>query len=557
MKFSFCLYVILITCFISAQKFYVDPVNGSPDGNGSAGFPWRTIQEVIANNLIESYEPVNYPYDGTSELKIKNSNAPVSGGDTLILLSGFHGEINLLRYFNEQPITIIAAEGHFPKITRLKLVAGKNWNFSGLTISPEFAEPYVKNDLIRLETHNWSGPVSYIIVENCTAYSIENSSVWDDKQWDSLSCNGIYCSASNVELRNNYLKNVNFGITVNKNNCIVSKNIVENFAGDGLRGLGDDLLFEYNLVKNCYDVNGNHDDGFQSWVVDGNPPERVTLRGNIIINYEDENQPYRGSLQGIGLFDGPYVDWIIENNVIMVDHWHGISMYKGINCRIVNNTVVDLNNVSPGPPWIRLGDHKDSSHSENSYVINNLSKSVTIAEGVTAQNNVIIGNYEDYFINYAEKDLRLSSASPARNAGTNFLAPEIDILGTIRPQETAVDAGAYEYSGPVNVETVNHADIFQLHQNFPNPFNPSTTIKYSIPNNVVETLHATSVQLKVFNLLGQEIVTLVNEEKPAGTFTIKWDGTNSSGKQVSSGMYFYQLKIGDAYTETKKMLLVK
>ncbi|NLT51488.1 MAG: T9SS type A sorting domain-containing protein [Ignavibacteria bacterium] len=245
-------------------------------------------------------------------------------------------------------------------------------------------------------------------------------------------------------------------------------------------------------------------------------------------------------------------------------------MYKGINCRIVNNTVVDLNNVSPGPPWIRLGDHKDSSHSENSYVINNLSKSVTIAEGVTAQNNVIIGNYEDYFFNYAEKDLRLSSSSPARNAGTSFLAPEIDILGTIRPQETAVDAGAYEYSGPVNVETVNPADIFQLHQNFPNPFNPSTTIKYSIPTPpcLPAGTAASSplakgrtevgfVTLKVYDILGREVATLVNEKKSAGTYTIKWDGTNSSGKQVSSGMYFYQLKIGDSYTETKKMLLVK
>ena len=115
-------------------------------------------------------------------------------------------------------------------------------------------------------------------------------------------------------------------------------------------------MFQYNVVKNCYDVNANHDDGFQSW---SRGPQGVgtgevvgmVLRGNTIINYEDLDQPHRGTLQGIGCFDGMFVDWIVENNVIITDHWHGITLSGATDSRVVNNTVVDLNETSPGPPW--------------------------------------------------------------------------------------------------------------------------------------------------------------------------------------------------------------
>ena len=147
---------------------------------------------------------------------------------------------------------------------------------------------------------------------------------------------------------------MNFGISVTGASNVVERNVIENFSGDGLRGLGDYGVFEFNTVKNCYDVNANHDDGFQSWSVGpggvGTGVVRgIVLRGNRILNYEDPNQPHRGTLQGIGCFDGFFEDWIIENNEILTDHWHGITLSGARNCRIVNNTVVDLNTTSPGP----------------------------------------------------------------------------------------------------------------------------------------------------------------------------------------------------------------
>lgn len=96
---------------------------------------------------------------------------------------------------------------------------------------------------------------------------------------------------------------------------------------------------------------------------------------------------------------------------------------------------------------------------------------------------------------------------------------------------------------------------FKLSQNYPNPFNPSTTIKYSIPvldaflpaNNAVET----RAVLKVYDLLGNEIATLINEHKSAGNYEVTFDASS-----ITSGVYYYRLSAGD-FVETKKMLLVK
>jgi photosystem II stability/assembly factor-like uncharacterized protein len=87
---------------------------------------------------------------------------------------------------------------------------------------------------------------------------------------------------------------------------------------------------------------------------------------------------------------------------------------------------------------------------------------------------------------------------------------------------------------------------FLLSQNYPNPFNPTTTIKYQIPL-------ISFVTIKVYDVLGNEIATLVNEEKPAGEFSVEFRIDNL---ELSSGIYFYQLRAED-YTETKKMVLLK
>ncbi len=90
---------------------------------------------------------------------------------------------------------------------------------------------------------------------------------------------------------------------------------------------------------------------------------------------------------------------------------------------------------------------------------------------------------------------------------------------------------------------------FALEQNYPNPFNPETEIKYQIA-------HAGQVVLKVYNLVGKEIRTLVNEEQNAGYYQAGWDGRNDMGEKVASGIYIYRLATG-YFTQSKKMTLLK
>ena len=85
---------------------------------------------------------------------------------------------------------------------------------------------------------------------------------------------------------------------------------------------------------------------------------------------------------------------------------------------------------------------------------------------------------------------------------------------------------------------------FQLSQNYPNPFNPITIINYSIPQ-------ASYITLKIYNVLGKEITTLVNEEKLPGNYKVEFNGSN-----LSSGIYFYRIRAGN-FTATKKLVILK
>ena len=117
----------------------------------------------------------------------------------------------------------------------------------------------------------------------------------------------------------------------------------------------------------------------------------------------------------------------------------------------------------------------------------------------------------------------------------------------------SIEYGLYIYENPIVSNIQNEYPYYEknhkLNQNYPNPFNPETTIEYQLPEN-------SFVLVKVSNILGQEIKTLVNENKPAGNHFIKWDGTDNSGNKVSSGIYVYKIKAGN-FIDIKKMVLLK
>lgn len=90
---------------------------------------------------------------------------------------------------------------------------------------------------------------------------------------------------------------------------------------------------------------------------------------------------------------------------------------------------------------------------------------------------------------------------------------------------------------------------FALNQNYPNPFNPTTEIRFDLPTR-------SKINISIYNVLGQRVKTLLDDEKAAGSYVADWDGTSDGGNSVSSGVYFYRMQAGN-FQETKKMMLLK
>ncbi|MBY0384843.1 hypothetical protein K2X05_06760 [bacterium] len=235
-------------------------------------------------------------------------------------------------------------------------------------------------------------------------------------------------------------------------NSLISRNKIDSFRGDGMRGLGDNTVFEYNDVRNCKQVDDNHMDGFQSWSNGPSGPGSgvvtgIVLRGNFFLESDTVNPAITCNLQAIGLFDGMFKDWVVENNVIAVNHWHAISFYGAINVKIVNNTVIDPNLADNIRPWIMITAHKNGTPSQNSLVRNNISPSFDVKAGATADFNLVsnAANLNQIFANPAALDYRLKAGSIAIDAGSSVNAPLLDFLGMSRPVGAGVDIGAHEY----------------------------------------------------------------------------------------------------------------
>ncbi len=438
----------------NSTAYYCDPVNGNNENTGlTLSSAWPALETVISKKAF-------------------------SPGDTIYLLSGNHGAPIVTRK-NSEDVVITKFPGENPVLKQLVFSGASHWKIDGLTISSEGARipldpplehpvyPLKENSLVQIVSNS-----SAITMVDCYIASVGNSSEWTKDDWNYKAWNGIYNRQnSNVTIRNCHLKNINFGID-NSESCsdnLYEYNVIENFCGDGLRAHGTNTVIQYNTVKNSYDTNGNHDDlvqAFQSGQVG------LVLRGNILMAYTDQNQPFKSVCQGIGFFDGIFHDFVIENNIVATNHWHGITLLGAENCKIINNTVVDLDNTDSPVPWIMIDDHKNGTASSGCIIRNNICTDIRTGAGVTTDHNQIISfpEYNRYFIDFAHLDLHLKSGAPAIDKGSPEQAPNMDMEKTVRPQGEGFDIGAYEYH-----ESATGLRIPEFNPDFAPKFYPNPT----------------------------------------------------------------------------------
>jgi len=469
MRTSFTIfYIIFFTQICISNTYYLDPINGKLENDGSLQNPWPSLEEVINADLIKT-QSYTLPYSENSSVLIPvNPNGIIQAGDTIILLNGLHGKFELRGAHNKDFITIKANESSKAILHSVNITAGSNWRFEDITISQEPYNDISKGHHMLFQSHNWHGPAHNIQVTNCNIYSIQDNTSWSAEDWVNLSSRGIRMEGDNFKIDRCRMKNISFGIDCIGDSITVSRCIIENFSGDGIRVLGSDILIEDNVIKNCYDVDDNHDDGIQSFNLGQYDLYNVKILRNTIINYEDINQPFRGPLQGIGCFDGPYNNWVIENNVISVDHWHGISMYGAYNCTINHNTVIDPTpDITPGPSWIRINPDKEGNESENNIVANNISNNFVLT-GSTEYTNLKFSTEEEYnlnFVDWKKYIFKLFQSSEAIDAANDLYSPERDRSNISRPFGLYSDIGAFEFHFTTDIDEILTADIIV----FPNP----------------------------------------------------------------------------------------
>ena len=413
---------LLATPAIAQSIWYVAPEGSSTsNSDGSRSAPFLSIYDALQSS---NFQP----------------------GDTILLMDGNHGTFRLWNYYYDRTVTIQAENPHKAHLDWV-LFQGNTSNITlrNLAVWPRDPKMTVQHGVV--DAH---GGTSHITVDGVEVRSHPDSSNyrnWSSEDWKTLRRNGIHLSGAHSAILNSTTTGIANGITTYGSDSRMIGNQVFGFAADGMRALGNNSLVQGNYVADCVNVDGNHDDGFQSWTTNG-PQIGLTLDSNRILEWTGApDHPLRCSLQGIGLFDGVYQDLKILNNVVAISHWHGISVYGAENAYIANNTVVNIDGISDKAPWLMIHPHSASIPSRNVVVANNVAMHIRIDS--TTENATVVNNTEIRYPHAMFQDIQAFDYRPRLDSGlidTGDLgtAPPVDILGSPRPQGAGPDRGAYE-----------------------------------------------------------------------------------------------------------------
>jgi len=144
------------------------------------------------------------------------------------------------------------------------------------------------------------------------------------------------------------------------------------------------------------------------------------------------------------------------------------------------------------------------------------------------------------------EDMAENNVTVATLEWTVHVTDGIDTVAADNAPFTVMIDGGYAMS--VYLESLL-PDKFAIHQNYPNPFNPITTLRYDLPEQA-------NVNIIIYDMLGRQVRTLLNQTQDAGYRSVIWDATNDYGKPVSAGVYLYKIQAGE-FVQTKKMVLLK
>ncbi|MFO0982789.1 MAG: right-handed parallel beta-helix repeat-containing protein [Planctomycetota bacterium] len=407
---------------LGATTYYCDPVAGKLTNDGkSPATAWSSLESIANADYFTSR---------------------IASGDTVLLLSGNHGYVQLQNVVYDDWVTISGADGELAGIEGFRGYSIERVILENVWVTPQLADQFFVDNrgLIWIGRNNSANPRSrFVQVRYCRVFSVFDASAWTPHDWATLASNGIALfDVQNGLLEHNIVANSYTAITLVGSSDVVRRNWIDGFAGDGMFSGGTDNVIDDNLITNVYeDDTGYHNDGMQFYSAGAG--NSVTVRRNVIVATTDPGRAASIHLQGITSFDEALHDSVIENNYVISDTTHGISFTGGgDHCRFVNNTVYGFRDGGGSPMRIN-GTWTDT------LVRNNLVTNL-FSDG-SNDHNIVIKSPSDapqYFVDPSRLAFRLRVGSPASDAGERGLAPPTDFEGAVRPQGTDVDVGADE-----------------------------------------------------------------------------------------------------------------
>ena len=395
-------------------------VAGTPDG--SQAKPFSTVGMALKSGIVK-------------------------GGDTLLLSDGSHGYLKLYNVPMNGPVVIKSLNEKKAHFTKIELV-GTTSNLTFQQLSAWSLDPVSSAGNII-----WTAKTtSKIVLDGLDIRSVAGSTefmTWSAADWTSKQKNAIRLDGADSEVRGNRITGVYMGITATGVNAKIEGNTIDGYNGDGIRPLGNNTIVRGNSIRNCVDTDENHDDGIQSWATTAGGVDGLTLDSNVIAEWTGAaDHPLRCKLQGIGLFDGPYKNLVISNNLVVTAQYHGISLYGGHGALIVNNSVINARGHTGTTPYIAVRPHKNGTPSTDVLVANNVAMSfsggASAINGVEYRNNSVIGTPSLKFQNPAAFDYRPKASSGYIDTADATVAPLKDVMGQKRPGGALPDRGAYE-----------------------------------------------------------------------------------------------------------------
>jgi len=393
---------------------------------------------------------------------------------------------------------------------------------------------------------------------------------------------GIYCSSSSPTLQNlvvsdnmaswgggikcewesnPILTNVNI-ISNNGNNggglhCQSNSSPVLNYVtimdNIGFHGGGVYCENSNPIIKNSTILNNQAENGGGIYCINGSSPDLINIDisdnmsasgGGGIYCQDNCNPTIIGCLiSGNQAVQGAAMYFRSESNPILTnltvaDHSYGGGICCNFNADAILTNCIFWDNIP--------------------YDFNVISGSIVAAysdiqSGWAGEGNIA---EDPLFLDSGTHPYSLLEDSPCINAGipdtTGLNLPEFDLAGNPRVYGGRIDMGAYENQNVVGANEDLIPLVTKLNQNYPNPFNPTTTINYSLKENL-------KVSLNIYNIKGQKVKQLVSNsagQLSAGQHSVIWYGKDNNNKSVSSGIYFYKLKTNN-FEKTRKMILIK